>query len=126
MNQPWLTSSDCPVSAPLGNDDAVGSSCIGGAQNCTEIMRIFNSIQHHDKRIFATLGRNHIIKIHIRLRRRDRHHALIRSCTRHTIKFGARQKSHRDAGVPAVLNKLLQPQVVSFFGDSYPLEGATA
>ena len=108
--------------AALRDHHSVGAGGIGGAKNRTQVVRIFNSIEHHDQRILPALGGDHVIQMVVLLGRSDRDHALVSIVPRHAIEFGAAQKTHRHPIAPALLHHALQAQVVTLFQYANPLE----
>ena len=63
----------------------------------SQIVRIFNAVQHDDQRISPALGSHHVIEIVVLFGRGDGHHALMGVVAGHAVEFRARQKTHGDA-----------------------------
>ena len=59
------------------DDHAIHTRTIRAANQCTEIVRILNAIEHDNKRVFAALLLDHVIEVEIFFFRRNRDHTLV-------------------------------------------------
>src|ERR1035438_6167894 len=104
----------------------ISPGSIGRAQDCSQIVRIFHSIEHDHQGIFRTLRGDDVVKIVVLLGRRDGHHALVRCVARHLVEFCALQEPHGHLQAPAIFNQSLQADVVALLGHANPLESPPA
>ncbi len=82
---------------------SVGAGGVGGAKNRAQIVRVFNSIQHHHQRILPALGGHHVVQMVVLFARSHRHHALMSIVSRHAVEFRAATENaprRRSAGIP--------------------------
>ena len=89
--------------AAFGDDDAVSPGGIGGAEDGSEIVRVFDAVEHDDQRILCALGGDHVREVVILLGGGDGDHALMRCVARHAVKFGALRETspaRRSCGIP--------------------------
>ena len=110
--------------ASFRDHNAIGARCIGGAQDCAEVVRILHAIEDYDQRVLSALGGDYIFKIVILLRRSDGDHALVRIVAGHLVEFVAEHEAHGNSLPPAFIDDMLQAKVMAFLGDSNPGEGA--
>src|ERR1039458_2906388 len=106
------------------DDNAIGSSGVRGAENRTQVVRIFHTVEHYYERILSSLIADYIIEPGILFRRSDGHYALMSIISGHAIKLCTSYKTHRHALPPAFFHHALQTKIVALFGDPDPLEGA--
>ena len=110
----------------FGNHHAIGSGGVGGAQDRSQIVRIFDSIEHDDQRLLAATRRHQVIEIAILFCRSRGHQSLMRGVAGNFVEFHARQNAHRNADLAALVNHPLQANIFSLLGDADPLEVAPA
>src|ERR1700752_1223916 len=71
--------------AAFGDDEAVGSGGVGGAQDGSEIVGILDAVEHNDQRILVSLGGDYVGEIGVLLGRRDGNDSLMRSVSGHAV-----------------------------------------
>src|SRR5207248_5810163 len=103
---------------------SIRSGGIRCAQDCTEIVWIFYSIENYEKRMIPPLGGDHVSQIVVLLGRGDRDNSLVRGVSSHAVEFSALQKPDGHTQTTAILNQALQAQIVALFGHTNPLERA--
>ena len=113
--------------ATLRDDHAIGAGGIGGAKNRAQIVRIFNSIQHHHQtnirpRLAATTSSRWLYRLPEVIATTP-WWALFPAML---VEFGAGQKAHRHAVAPAFLHHALQTQVMTLFQYANPFERSPA
>src|SRR5579862_3079540 len=110
----------------FGDDDAIGSRGVGGAQDGSEIVGIFDAVEYNDQRILISLGGDYVGEIVVLLGRCDGNDSLMRGVSGHAVEFGALKKAHWDADLSAIFDEALQAEIVALFGHADPFERASA
>ena len=110
----------------FGNYQAVGSSSVRGTQDRSQIVRIFDSIEHDDQRALAPPRRHDVIEIAILFCGSRGHKSLMRGVTGNFVQFHSRQNANGNSDLAALVNRPLQANIVPLLGDGNPLEVAPA
>ncbi len=110
--------------AALGNHHAIRPGSVGGAQDRSQIVRVFDSIEHDDQRMLAAARRHDVIEIGILFCRSRGHEALMGGGAGDFVEFLARQNAHRNANLAALVDHAPQPDIFAFFRHADPFKVA--
>jgi len=83
-------------------------------------VRIFDAVEHDEKRKLSALGCDHILEFIVLFRRSDGDDTLMRVVAGHTIEFGAAYHPDRDTLLAALFDHALHADIVAIFGDADP------
>jgi hypothetical protein len=85
-------------------------------------VRIFDTVQYHDQRVFAATRRHNVIEIAILFRRSRGDEPLMGRIPGKFVELFARQNAYWDPNLPALVDHPPQPNIFPFFGNTYPLK----
>src|ERR1039458_9750803 len=80
--------------ATLRDDDTVGAGCIGSADQCAQIVRIFHAVEHHQKTVLTVTLVEQGVHVRVLLAAGYRYDALMSVGVGGAIELFARQKAH--------------------------------
>jgi hypothetical protein len=115
-----------PAARRSGDDYAVGARSVGGAQDCPEVMRIFDAVQYNDQRVFGAARGQQVVEVVVLLGGSDSDESLVRGVAGQLVEFGSRQEANLHADFAALVDHALETDVLAFGGDTHPLKVAAS
>ena len=95
--------------APFGNDDPVRARAIRGANQCAEVVRILDAIEHDEKAMLAVSLLQQRIHVGVLLAAGDRDDTLMSVGIGGAIELLARQKTHLHSAGTAIVDDVAAP-----------------
>ena len=114
---------------PLGENNAVNTGAVGDAEQCAEVLRIFNTIEREQEPGCIGAGRprgKEVLQCHRFLRADEGYHSLMSRCACQLRELVACFLADTDAGLAALGDQMGQALVVALTGNQNVIEAATA